>query len=626
MIKTATKTKKTERVETTTDGATVNAVLDDFNGNGKQPETVGEMIPIEYLETSPTNPRKRFPQDSINELAASIREQGIIEPLVVRPIYASPCFEIVCGERRYKSSQLAGLAKLPCIVRPLTDEQVLDIQIHENLHREDVHPMDEAYGYQFLKEKLGCNTTELALRVGKSEKYVLNRLKLNTLIEEAQKDIEAGHLPLTYALEIAKYSPEAQKVLLDQAVYQTNQEYKNGRWVRIPIKGKPDDWTDFKAFIEKNILWRLSAAPFDIKATNLRADGLPCPACPDRTGANASLFDGELVGKKDSCLNPMCFRSKAEQHVTITRERVAHEASVPADDIPLIHLDDYSDSGEVLGTGSFTVIGKKPYKTYYRSVSEKPCDKQITAINVGDGQYGKTYTVCLKSSGCKTHHPGTKPTPAKSAKSAEKERERELIKKRERREEIVDCYVSDHVRKRVFRLAAELFSIDFSITKEGPDTFLAELLTKLWLTSTSDIDSKTRDLVAQSLMRQAMDEPKALQNSWRPYGSRDSQTSAYDSFSNMSARNQKLALFLFVHGNKGQTYGGNFNSQIEVKALAEYYGIDYRLIDAEERLAWAEEKAKKHIPAFKLYLDAVRAGDEKAKIPRPYAETYKRKD
>lgn len=80
-----------------------------------------------------------------------------------------------------------ALTELPCLVRELTDEEVLDIQIHENLHREDVHPIDEAYGYQVLREKLGCEVSEVAARVGKSEAYVLNRLKLNSLVPEVER-------------------------------------------------------------------------------------------------------------------------------------------------------------------------------------------------------------------------------------------------------------------------------------------------------------------------------------------------------------------------------------------------------------------------------------------------------
>lgn len=154
------------KVKTTVDAPTVNAVVEDFNTNGRVHEF--RFLRIGRLFPSLTNPRKRFTDASIEELAGSIREKGVLEPLIVRvpptaedweigPIEA---FEIVCGERRYRAAKAAGLETVPCLIRDLTDEQVLDIQIHENLHREDVHPMDEALGYKFLMEKIGCEVAQ----------------------------------------------------------------------------------------------------------------------------------------------------------------------------------------------------------------------------------------------------------------------------------------------------------------------------------------------------------------------------------------------------------------------------------------------------------------------------------
>ncbi len=594
-------------------------------------ESVGELITTSQLFPSPTNPRKRFPEASINELAASIKEQGIIEPLIVRE--TSPdkkvvfgAYEIVCGERRYRAARVAGVDPIPCIVRDLTDDQVLDIQIHENLHREDVHPMDEAYGYKFLQDKLSCSVAELSIRVGKAEKYILNRLKLNTLIDEAQADIEAGHLPLVYALEIAKYAPEAQKLILDQAAYQGESKYVKNNWVQVPIKGKMNEWSSFTTFIKKNILWQLTAAPFDLKATNLRADGLPCVSCPDRSGANASLFDGELVGKKDACLNPTCFRGKAEQHIVITRQRVAHESTVEVDAVPVINLEAYQDSKSAFGKHSFTVVGKKPYKSFYGTVSEKICDKSVTAVNISDGQYGKTYEVCLQRSGCKTHYPGVKAAPAKSGKAAEKEREAELDKKRQRREEIFDMRVSNIVRKQVFRLAAEKFAPEFLISQAGPDRFLVDLLTKLWITSNNGDDSTTIGSVVTPIMQEITDEPKGFQwSTWSAYREDDSQSDAGKAIATLSETNQKLLLFLLVHGNKGNTYCDSWRSQKEVKELATFYDINYQLLDAKARLQVAEEKAKKHVESFKLYLAAVETGQD-GMIPRVWSVNWRPKD
>jgi ParB family chromosome partitioning protein len=157
---------------------------------------------------------------------------------------------------------------VPCIIRTLTNEEVLDIQIHENLHREDVHPIDEAFGYKFLQDKLSCNIAELALRVGKTESYVLNRLKLNQLIKEAQDDIDAGILPLVYALEIAKYPPETQAGDPKESRLRKNQLSRLGTWKMGNTKARRKTklpFNSFQAWIKNNVLYQLSSAVFDRK-------------------------------------------------------------------------------------------------------------------------------------------------------------------------------------------------------------------------------------------------------------------------------------------------------------------------------------------------------------------------
>src|ERR1041385_1220955 len=158
--------KSTKRKTST---KTIPASANGHNSQALKPEY--RLIAWKELKTSPTNPRRRINEESLASLAASIAAQGILENLIVRKNGTG--YEIVCGERRYRAAKIAKLVELPCLVRKLSDEQVLDIQIHENLHREDVHPMDEAYGYQFLQERLGCDVRELALRVGETEGYVL---------------------------------------------------------------------------------------------------------------------------------------------------------------------------------------------------------------------------------------------------------------------------------------------------------------------------------------------------------------------------------------------------------------------------------------------------------------------
>jgi len=613
------------KVKTTVEAPTVNAVVEDFNTNGSGSEF--RLLPIDRLFPSLTNPRKRFPDASIEELAGSIREKGILEPLIVRgpqtaedrklgPIEA---FEIVCGERRYRAAKTAGLGIVPCLVRVLTDEEVLDIQIHENLHREDVHPMDEALGYKFLMEKIGCEVAEVAARVGKSEAYVLGRLKLNALIPEVQKDLEDGLLPVGHALEIAKFAPDSQLKLLNEGAFETDDKWdgKAGEWIYKPIKSKPKILADFREWIAEKILWRLAKAPFDRKATNLRPDGLACVACPNRTGANALLFD-KGTGNNDSCLDPACWNNKATAHVKITRERLAHEASVSIDEIPLIDTGSYSGRDGALGYDNYVLIVKGKVESWNTKLSNKPCDKSITTVDVSRDQYGKLATVCLRETKCKVHFgKGGSATARSAGKNDAIAEAAEKIKKLERKEELFDIAVGERVRHRVMRLAADHFAKNAEL---GPDldNILPELLAKLWLTATGGIDGATRGHLVAPIMAAATDSEDGFGN----FGYE--QPTVADNFrKRLSEAHQYRSLVLFGSGNTGAMYYDGYSSQSGVRKIAEEYGIDYTMLDAQVRVEVAQEKAKKHLKLFKAYLAMVEAGKKNAKIPRPYAPSYK---
>jgi len=138
-----------------------------------------------------------FTQDALAELIGSIREQGLVQPVLLRPDpKKAGKFILVAGERRFHACKLVPLGKVPAYVRDITDEQAFDLQLTENIQRKDIHPMREARAYKFLQESKGWSTAELANRFGKSETYVLQRQKLNTLIPEAEKDFVSNVMTL----------------------------------------------------------------------------------------------------------------------------------------------------------------------------------------------------------------------------------------------------------------------------------------------------------------------------------------------------------------------------------------------------------------------------------------------
>lgn len=585
--------------------------------SGNPPRTAEpdyKLIAVEDLQISPTNPRRRINEDTIQSLAESIRNQGVLEPLIIRG--AGEKYEIVCGERRYRAAKIAAVAEIPCLVRGLTDEQVLDIQIHENLHREDVHPMDEAYGYQFLKEKLDCDVKELALRVGKPEGYVLNRLKLNTLIKEAQKDIDDEHLPLSYALEMAKYTPDIQKFIYAE-VYKKQGKYEGDDYVYVPVKAETVPWKTFIEWINTNIHRLLSKAPFDPKAINLRGDGLACTKCGERTGAAVSLFEPNQVGKKDACLNPACYLQKVQNHVQVRRQELAVAAGVEPSEVPLVRSWCYSNGKDYLGTESAAVIsGAK------RGGNTKNCDNAVSGIDIEADNYGVTVQVCLKTSGCNIHWPESRASSngnSPNTRSAEAEAAERLEAHRARREEIWNAKVAEAVRVRVFKQAAERFEKKFRISDVGAD-LLPQLTARFW-SMTSSGDSNNLNGVVKRLVSEWVGEQGEGKSNGLYLG--DSRT-AVEQFKKLERGFQFRILFLLIHGHKGSIgHGNNYRSQKEVRELAAEFDVDYELTDAEVRLEFCP---KKHNEVHKVYLDAVQAKSEDAKVPQLFSETWTAND
>ncbi|MBK9214634.1 MAG: ParB/RepB/Spo0J family partition protein [Chloracidobacterium sp.] len=596
-----------------TEKATVPVEKTQVLSNGHKPAQPDyETLPWENLQTSPTNPRRRINEQTIDSLAESIRTQGILEPLIVRQ--TGKKYEIVCGERRYRAAKVAAVTDIPCLVRELSDEQVLDIQIHENLHREDIHPMDEAYAYQFLKEKLGCDVKELALRVGKPEGYVLNRLKLNLLIKEAQKDIDNEHLPLTYGLELAKYTPEIQKVIYSE-IYRKEGKYQNDRWIEMPVKGETVQWKSFLEWINTHIHRLLSKAPFDPKATDLRSDGLACVKCSERTGAVISLFEPNQIGKRDACLNPACYLQKAHNHVEVRRRELAEVRQVEPSEVPIVRSWCYTDGKDYLGTESAAIIsGAK------RGGNAKKCNHSVSGIDIELENYGQIVQLCLKTSGCKVHWAkSTNSSTANSNKegSAEDHAAERLEAHRGRREEIWNAKVAEAVRVRVFKQAAEKFEKKFRITDVGTD-FFPQLIARFW-GMTGSGDSNNLNGVVKRLVGEWDAKPKSGSGIYMTDG-----RAAIEQLKKVERGVQFRILFLLIHGHKGTIgYGNNYRSQKEVKELAAEFGIDYALLDAEVRLEFC---SKKHKDSHETYLEAVRKKDKDAKAPRLFSDKWKATD
>lgn len=150
-------------------------------------------VAVDRIAPSPFQPRRAFDEAKIAELASSIRNQGIIQPLVVRP--KDDGFELIAGERRWRAAMKAGLARVPVVVREASDHEALQLALVENLQREDLNPIEEAAGYRRLQEEFHWSQEEMAEKVGKSRPAITNSLRLLSLPDEVQQEIAAGNLP-----------------------------------------------------------------------------------------------------------------------------------------------------------------------------------------------------------------------------------------------------------------------------------------------------------------------------------------------------------------------------------------------------------------------------------------------
>ena len=160
-------------------------------------------VPIEFVKPNPRNPRRNFADAELDELAASIRERGIIQPILVRSARgAMDQYEIVAGERRWRAAQRAGLLKVPVIVREMpegAERQVLELALVENLQRENLNPVDEALAYQRLAEEFGLTQDQIAAAVGKDRASVANYIRLLRLPQEVRGDLASGTLSMGHA-------------------------------------------------------------------------------------------------------------------------------------------------------------------------------------------------------------------------------------------------------------------------------------------------------------------------------------------------------------------------------------------------------------------------------------------
>lgn len=267
-------------------------------------------IPLSQLSESPLNARKTW--GDIRGLADSLKVKGQLQSILVRPGKDSGGYEIVAGHRRFRAAKLAGLESLSADVRELSDEAVVEISVIENCKRMDLSPIEEAEGYQSLRDKFGQTVAEIAQKVARSESHIHKRLKLLDLPKDALDAVSAGVLKLDVALALAlipnpKMRTEASKEVLSE---RRHVDYDPKTKEDIETRG-PMDAKSALALIRRRYHLRLDGCGWRLDDAELLPKVGPCSTCTKRNLNQQHLF-AELAEPEDLCCDPDCFAKKRE--------------------------------------------------------------------------------------------------------------------------------------------------------------------------------------------------------------------------------------------------------------------------------------------------------------------------
>jgi ParB family transcriptional regulator, chromosome partitioning protein len=362
-------------------------------------------IPIAKIRESKTNPRRFFDEAKLAELADNIRQHGVLQPILLRPLPEGEAgtYEVVAGTRRYRASKLAKRESIPATVRELTDAQALELQVIENVQRVDVHPLDEAQGYAALIElQTDIYTVEsIASRLGRSPAYVSGRLRLIQLIPEAKQAFYEDKLTVAHAFEIARLQPNDQRRALQECFPQ----YRNAAAILKDKKAEATTVRELRAWIEREIHLDLTNAPFDPQDEKLLRAAGACSRCPKQTGSNPLLFP-EIPRRASICTDRECYRAKVEAlvHIQVRPLEEKGEKPLRVSQAPAWQANGHAK--DVLFEGQ-----------YRRAKAKGECPTTKAAVLIDGKGAGSIFYLC-QAEKCDVHNRVTRyqPTPQEKAK------------------------------------------------------------------------------------------------------------------------------------------------------------------------------------------------------------------
>jgi ParB/RepB/Spo0J family partition protein len=362
-----------------------------------------QAVAVADIQVSKSNPRKAFNPERMKELTASILEKGVLEPVIVRPISGN-LFELVCGHRRLAAAKNAGLTEIPAVVRSLSDEDALEFQLIENLQREDLHPLEEAAGYQQLIARAKYDVAKIAAKIGRSAKYVYDRVKLLQLTPEAKQAFLEDRIQAGHAILLARLKPEDQKRAMD--------DEKGGVFEHEGTLWNPDEGgryagrnghEDLKARTVRELQgWIDQHVRFDWQGKDV----------PDLFPETAAAV-ADVAGGGD----------RKRKVIAITWEHYVQPAA--------------RGEGRIYGPRSWKrADGEEARDDMGRKIKSKTCDKSGLGVIVAGPGRGDAFEVCVNRT-CEVHFPQTAGKAKKKAKSAgdggraAEQREAESWKKQE---------------------------------------------------------------------------------------------------------------------------------------------------------------------------------------------------
>ena len=397
-----------------------------------QDSSAFQFLAIDQIHESTTNPRRTFDEAKLYELAESIKHNGLIQPITVRP--NNQGFEIVAGARRFRASLLAEVFSVPARIVEIDDAKALEWQLVENSQRVDVHPYEEAQGFQRLLDMPGYDVAALVEKSGKSASHIYARLSLLQLIPTIAEAFTAEGITASHANLLARLPQEAQATAYEQC---WRKDWQDKEPHLLPAK-------HLAAWIQTNLYLSLADAPFDREDPTLNPTAGACVTCPRRSGFNTDLF---ADAQGDQCLDAPCFQTKLSAH--IDREIAARPELVTIETAWRAPKEQYPGA---LQKHQYRELGIPDNPD-----AEPPCSHTKSALIVFGKHAGRSVTVCIEPD-CPIHNPreaarvAADPPPV-MAPAAEQETEEEAVQREAEHGQRMDEYKAEQELKEEERKA-----------------------------------------------------------------------------------------------------------------------------------------------------------------------------